>query len=500
MPETNDIELLQRYAREGAEDAFAVLVTRHLNLVYSVALRKTSNSDAAEEITQVVFIILARKADRLRENTILSAWLYQTTRLTAASFLRTEMRRARRELEACMETPTDKSESNEWPQVGPLLEDAMGQLGDNDRAAVVLRFFEKKSFQEVGAAFGASENAAKKRVGRALEKLRKSLAKRGVISTSAIIADSISAHSVQAAPIALAKSVTAIAIAKGAVASGSSLTLIKGALKLMAWTKAKTAVLVGIGAILVTGTATVAVKKIATSKEPAIYEEIFNAPDGGSLDKLEKAPPILIVRPTRYPNKGSGIWDTHGRGVFVGASLSDLVAWAYGENTIRIILPDDAPNGKYDYLATLPNRQNEALREELKKQFGLIARRKVQPTDVLILQANNPGKLNSFRTKGGPFACYGEGGEFDTRYFTNAPLSLLAAQIVEGYFKKPCIDRTPPKLKYDFSLRWKVPAGLKGNARLNAIQPEIEEQLQQLGLEIVPKQEPIEMLVVEQAK
>ena len=127
MPETTDVGLLQRYVRESAEDAFAELVMRHVDLVYSVALRKTGNPHAAQEITQAVFIILARKADRLREKTILSAWLYQTARLTTASFLRTEIRRARREQEAYMETFSDETESNEWLQVAPLLEDAMAR-------------------------------------------------------------------------------------------------------------------------------------------------------------------------------------------------------------------------------------------------------------------------------------------------------------------------------------------------------------------------------------
>src|ERR1041385_1954897 len=104
MHQLSDIELLQQYAREGSEEAFAALVTKHVNLVYSAALRKTGNASAAEEVTQAVFIILAKKADRLRKETILSGWLYQTTRLTAASFLRTEIRRARREQEAYMQS------------------------------------------------------------------------------------------------------------------------------------------------------------------------------------------------------------------------------------------------------------------------------------------------------------------------------------------------------------------------------------------------------------
>jgi len=251
------MELLRQYAHRKSEEAFAVLVTRHVNVVYSAALRKTGNAHAAEEITQAVFIILAKKADRLRDGTILSGWLYQTARLTSASFLRTEIRRARREQEAYMQSLSNEPEAKVWPEIEPLLEDAMGRLGEKERNALALRFFEGKSFQEIGAAMGVTENAAKKRVSHGLEKLRKFFTKRGVSSTTAIIAGTISANSVQAAPVALAKSVTAVAIAKGAAASGSTLTLIKGALKIMAWTKAKTAIVVGVGILLTAGTTTV---------------------------------------------------------------------------------------------------------------------------------------------------------------------------------------------------------------------------------------------------
>ncbi|HZL79327.1 MAG TPA: sigma-70 family RNA polymerase sigma factor [Candidatus Limnocylindrales bacterium] len=254
MQEVADMELLRQYAHRKSEEAFAVLVTRHVNVVYSAALRKTGNAHAAEEITQAVFIILAKKADRLRDGTILSGWLYQTARLTSASFLRTEIRRARREQEAYMQSLSNEPEARVWPEIEPLLEDAMGRLGEKERNALALRFFEGKSFQEIGAAMGASENAAKKRVSHGLEKLRKIFTKRGVSSTTAIIAGAISANSVQAAPVALAKSVTAVAIAKGAAASASTLTLIKGALKIMAWTKLKTAVTVGV--VLLAGAAT----------------------------------------------------------------------------------------------------------------------------------------------------------------------------------------------------------------------------------------------------
>src|SRR5215472_1099195 len=189
MQEAADIELLRQYAEQNSEAAFSELVTRYVNLVYSAAARKTGNLHAAEEITQAVFIILAKRAGSLREGTILSGWLYQTARLTAANYLRNEIRRGQREQEAYMQSLSNETDA--WPEIAPLLEDAMGLLNEKERNAIVLRFFEGKSFQEVGAAFGVTENAAKKRVIRGLEKLRKFCSRRGVDSTTGIIGENI---------------------------------------------------------------------------------------------------------------------------------------------------------------------------------------------------------------------------------------------------------------------------------------------------------------------
>ncbi|HEY5069439.1 MAG TPA: sigma-70 family RNA polymerase sigma factor, partial [Candidatus Acidoferrum sp.] len=242
-----------------SEAAFAALVERHVNLVYSTALRSVGGTHAAEEITQAVFIILARKAGKMLRRTVLSGWLYQTTRLTAANFLRTEIRRQNREQEAFMQSTLSETET--WTQIAPLLDDAISRLGERDRNAILLRYFENKSAREMAAALRVDEPAAQKRLTRAVEKLRKFFAKRGVTLTAAAIAGAVSANSVQAAPIGLAATVTAAA-AKGAAVSASTLTLIKGALKIMAWTKMKTAIVVGVTAILAAGTTTVVVKEI----------------------------------------------------------------------------------------------------------------------------------------------------------------------------------------------------------------------------------------------
>jgi predicted DNA-binding protein (UPF0251 family) len=192
--------------------------------------------------------------------------------LTANNFVRSEIRRQRREQEAYMETILNESGTEVWPRIAPLLDTAVANLNEKDRRAIVLRFYEGRNLQEVGAALGASEEAAKKRVNRAVEKLQKFFFKRGVTSTTAIIAGAISTNSVQAAPVALAKTVAAVAITKGVAASSSTLTLIKGALKIMAWTKAKTAAAAGVVLILAAGTTTVIVKRSGHHPPPVKVE------------------------------------------------------------------------------------------------------------------------------------------------------------------------------------------------------------------------------------
>ena len=250
MQPPDDSALLRQYAENNSDEAFAALVTRHINLVYSVALRSVGNPHAAEEITQAVFIILAKKAAGLRHEKALSSWLFQTTRLTANNFVRSEVRRHLREQEAYMQSVSNESGSDIWSRIAPSLDTAVAGLREKDRQAIVLRFYEGRNLREVGLALGTSEAAAEKRLSRALEKLHRFFNWRGVSSTTAILAGAISANSVQAAPVALAKSVTAVAITKGSIAAASTLTLVTGTLKVMAWLKTKTLIAIGAGSVL----------------------------------------------------------------------------------------------------------------------------------------------------------------------------------------------------------------------------------------------------------
>src|SRR5256885_804278 len=132
-----DMDLLQDYASRRSEQAFAALVSRHINMVYSVALRQLGNAHHAEEITQSVFLTLARRAGSLSRGTVLSGWLFQTARLTAANFVRSEIRRTRREQQAYMQSLLDESGQDVWQNIEPLLNDAIASLAEKDRNAIV---------------------------------------------------------------------------------------------------------------------------------------------------------------------------------------------------------------------------------------------------------------------------------------------------------------------------------------------------------------------------
>lgn len=250
---STDAELLGSYAREGAEQAFTELVRRHIDLVYSAALREAQGDPSrAEDVAQAVFTELARQASKLGRHPALAGWLYTCVRRVSANLRRGDNRRQRREREAqtMNEILSQDPPETGWRQVQPVIDDAMHELSEKDRAAIVLRFFEEQSFKEIGLALGLHENAARMRVERALEKLRALLARRGIVSTASGLAAALAAGAVLTAPAGLAAGVAAGALAAaGSAAATTTLT----AVKLMTLTHLKVAAL---GALVVAGAAT----------------------------------------------------------------------------------------------------------------------------------------------------------------------------------------------------------------------------------------------------
>jgi RNA polymerase sigma factor (sigma-70 family) len=233
----NDSELLKCYAETRSEAAFAELVQRHIDLVYSAALRQVGgDAHLAKDVTQTVFADLARKASSFTPS-ILAGWLYTSTRFAAAKMIRTEQRRQAREQEAYSmeELLREAAPEPSWDQIRPVLDEAMHELAESERNAVLLRYFEGRQLNEVGARLGLSEDAARKRVGRALEKLRGFLARRGVISSTAALSAVFAANAVSAAPAGLAVHIAGAAVATAATTAGTTLTV----LKIMGMTKLK---------------------------------------------------------------------------------------------------------------------------------------------------------------------------------------------------------------------------------------------------------------------
>lgn len=250
MPDDRDV--LREYVERGSEEAFRTLVKRHASMVHGTALRVLRNESMAEEVTQAVFIILARKASSLTPKTVLAGWLYRTAHFVALESLRTETRRRQRDHDFA-EMKDESHALSVWNQIAPILEDAMKRLSETDRDAVVLRFLEQRSFADVASALSISEGAAKMRVGRALEKLRSALARRGVLVPAAALLAALSTQNATAAPTALMTTVTASALAQPGGAPSSLTALVKGALTLMFWNKAKICLTAVILMLLVSG-------------------------------------------------------------------------------------------------------------------------------------------------------------------------------------------------------------------------------------------------------
>ncbi len=232
---TDDLQLLERYARQGSEEAFGQLVARHLNLVYSAALRQVGGeASLAQDVAQLVFTNLARKAPVLCTQArargslgadggaefILAGWLHRDTRFTALELLRKESRRRHREQEAvAMQLLDAQDPPADWTQIRPLLDENLDRMPAADRDALLLRFFERRSFAEIGTALGVGEEAARKRVTRALDHLRELLARHGVTTTAAALAGLLTSQAVQAAPAGLAAALTTASLAAASATS-----------------------------------------------------------------------------------------------------------------------------------------------------------------------------------------------------------------------------------------------------------------------------------------
>ena len=232
----SDFELLRRYARERRQEAFAEIVSRYVNLVYSAALRQMGDHHRAEDVTQAVFIVLARKAHSIGEKVMLGGWLLRTTGFAVRNLLRDEKRRKSHEKKAAPMNPieNDVAKTQAWEQIGPLLDEGIRRLPVKARDAVILRFLEERSPQDVAKRLGISEEAARQRVSRAVELLREYFARRGAVVPAAVVAVVMLERAVQVAPGALAVSAASAAATATPLSNGVLAMILMSKIKAVA--------------------------------------------------------------------------------------------------------------------------------------------------------------------------------------------------------------------------------------------------------------------------
>jgi len=252
ITESEDFDLLREYVANQSETAFRALVERHVDMVYATALRQIGDAHLAEEATQAVFITLAKKARGISSSTILAGWLFRAAQFAAAKTQRSEVRRKHWEQQAAQMEPNPSDCDAAWEQMAPQLNEALNELKEPDRDALILRFFESKSMAQVGSALGTTEGAAKMRVARALDQLRGIFQARGIALPITLLAAALSTSTAQAAPIGLAATITTSALLK----STTIPLLTKGLLLFMNWNTHKLAIAAIVVLSLTTATTT----------------------------------------------------------------------------------------------------------------------------------------------------------------------------------------------------------------------------------------------------
>lgn len=349
-----DRELLRHYADTGSQDAFAELVRRHIDWVYAVCRRRVGDPALAEDVTQAVFIVLARKAPQLSRDTVMTGWLMTTAKFASADALKARRRREHHEAAAAKQRAEHDALSAPASSDALLsdLDDAMLKLSDTDRSAIVLRYYKNLSVIEVAQSLGISEDAAKKRLTRSLDRLRKFMssgAGRATLGVAVSLPVLLASTAAQAAPTGLTQTTIAAAVTGKA---GAALAIAKGAASMMAWSKAKATALVAlIIAIFGATTATVIVSTMPARATPSTTNTttIISPPtqpaiplDTVTIDADPGFHRVITKRRLRFADAGGAaaqfqlvmhIWGTPDNSV----TLTDVVVEHDGDKSAMLI-------------------------------------------------------------------------------------------------------------------------------------------------------------------
>lgn len=373
----DDAALLRQYAATGAEEAFAALVRRNVDLVYATALRIVGDPARAQDVAQSVFVALARKATALRDHPAPVSWLYTSTRYAALKALRSEQRRRAREEEAhTMHQLHSPEPPPDWERLRPLLDDVLHELGEADREAILLRFFRGAPFAELAPALRVTEGAARMRVDRALERMNKLLAKRGIRSTASAVGLALTAQPALAAPPALAASITGLALSSASVGGGALAAFFAmGKLKL---TIASAVIVCGLATALIEGRTYLELRARHTELDLALEDtaalgkrnaELREAvgrlgaqhPDIAELNELRARLDVLRARPAGVTDVAFHVPSNLGRAT--PATAAETFAWAIDRGDLDlaasfISFTDDSPANREAFLANF----SEAIR------------------------------------------------------------------------------------------------------------------------------------------
>lgn len=375
----DDTELLRRYAENHDEPAFAALVRRHVNLVYAAALRRVGgDAHTAEEVTQTVFTALGRKAGALVGHPVLIGWLHRSTHFAAIDALRLKRRKEKREQELPMNDRIVESLREEiaWEEIRPVIDALLDELNERDRGVLLLRFFDGRTFAQIGAKLAVSEDAARMRVERALEKFRGLLARRGVTSTGAALGVVLASQPAVAAPAGFAATVTTAALAGSAAAGGG------GALAGLGLFFTMSKIKIGVAAAVVVALAPAVVEvranrvlkaelaglrgtggddRAALQREAARLQAELGRAAGKSadLDELSRLRARIALLNARPPGvvegemKRAAVWRNRGRATPEAAS--ETFHWALFHGDVPtvlefIVFEDDTPENRAAFL------------------------------------------------------------------------------------------------------------------------------------------------------
>lgn len=481
-----DRQLISEYSARGTEEAFAALVRQHINLVYATALRQVGDGGAAEEITQNVFVTLAQVSGKLKSHPTIAGWLHQTTLNKSREWLRSELRRRHRE-QVAFNQDLARSEGNSvWSPLVPLLDEALLGLREPDRLAVILHFMEGQSFREVGSTLGVGEDTVRKRVNRCLDQLTHFFRRRGFEVPALSAGAPLFALSLHAAPLGLTASATSAGLAASHSAA-STLALIKGALKFMAWTNTKTVIAVGVGLLLAAGTVTITVKGIEALQTP-VWQKHYN------LSFVDTLPPQVKILPTLPSTLQSGIAQcgtTNGKALGLGQSIPNMLMMAYQLRPAQLIWNAPLIGAKYswangyDYLANFPKDNDKIFQQAIRKTLGLTGRYEAVETNVLILSVRFP-HAPGLRAASGESSDNGQRDSYSARGRSIGSLM----NYLEAELGTVIVDQTQLEGEYDIDFKWdgRTRDGLK------------QALLDQTGLELIPTNMTVQMLVVEQVK